>query len=173
MRYVVPGGISNVLWRRDVLPDGNLIDPQLTLTADWDITLRLLRTGLPAAVPRPLIGYRQHGRNLSRNASGWQDEIDFVEAKFADLLQGRHVDRGAQQRFVASESLRSGHPRAAAAAYLRAVRLGDWGSIPRAASLLAPPALHPWLRRAFLSDNDWIAEAERWLHLLDAPSHAA
>lgn len=162
-RYVVPGGMSNTLWRRGVLDGDGLLDQRLSHTVDWDLSLRLARQGRPAMVRRPLVAYRQHGATLSRHAARLHAELDLIEEKFADLRGGRPLDRGAQQRFFGSQALRAGARREALVAYYRGVRKGDWGSLLRAVAVLAPWRLQPWLRRRFLSDPAWIAEARGWL----------
>lgn len=162
-RYVIPAGISNAVWRRSALDEQGLLDQRLSLTVDWDLSLRLARHGAPAVVSRPLVAYRQHGANLSRRAAQFYDEMEVIETKFADLLGGAKVDRGLQRRFLGSEALRTGARREAAVAYWQGVREGDWGSAIRAAGLLAPRRLQPALRRRFLSDPEWLREAEAWL----------
>ncbi|MDP9022198.1 MAG: glycosyltransferase family 2 protein [Actinomycetota bacterium] len=163
VRYVIPAGMSNVVWRRDALDADGLLDPRLTLTADWDVSLRLCRSGLPALVLAPLVAYRQHGSNLSRRAAEFQAEISLVEEKFTDLRGNRTVDRGEQLRFVGSELLRAGLRRRAAGAYTQGVRCGDRGSLVRVLGVAVPSIAHPLLRRWFLSDRRWLSEARPWL----------
>lgn len=162
-RYVVPGGTSSMLWRNGLLDAGGLLDPQLTYTVDWDLSLRLSRHGPPAAVRRPLVGYRQHGANMSVGARSYLSELSVIAEKFADLRAGRPLDIAYQHRNAGSESLRAGARRQAFVSYSRAVRLGDLGALSRAAGLLAPRRAWPALRRRLLSDETWLAEAEGWL----------
>ncbi len=163
VRYVVPGGISNVIWRRTAISERPVLDERLTLTTDWDLTLRLLEVGLPACVPHPLIAYRQHGKNLSSAAAQMHAELDIIQSKHRRLRSAPDIDRAAQHRFAAAESLRAGHRGPALRFYARAIRLGDRASIPRAAGAVLPSALHPFLRRRFLSDSTWIEQAEPWI----------
>jgi glycosyltransferase involved in cell wall biosynthesis len=100
VRWVLPGGMSNVLWRRDRLDGDGLLDADLPFPADWDVSLRLARGGPPAWVPRPLVGYRQHGRNMSRDAARFEQELLRLERKRADLADGRRIDWGVQYRFL-------------------------------------------------------------------------
>lgn len=162
-RYVVPGGTSSMLWRRQALDAGGLLEPRLSYTVDWDLSLRLSRGGLPAAVPRPLVGYRQHGANMSVDARSYLSELGVISNKFADLRAGRPLDIAYQHRNAGSESLRAGARRQAAVSYAHAVRLGDLGALSRAAALLVPQRAWPGLRRRFLSDEAWLVEAEGWL----------
>jgi len=162
-RYVVPGGTSSMLWRNGVLPDGGLLDDRLTYMVDWDLALRLARTGPPVAVPRPLVAYRQHGANMSVRAGAYLGELAVIGPKSADLRDGRPLDLAYQRRVAGSECLRVGDRRGAAAAYLRGVREGDLGSLARAAALLAPRRAHVFLRRHLLSDRGWLAGARDWM----------
>jgi glycosyltransferase involved in cell wall biosynthesis len=162
-RFVLPGGMSNVIWRRDTLDGDGLLDPVLPFPADWDVGLRLARKGPPAVVPRPLVAYRQHGSNLSRDSAHFQEQLVRFEQKRADLTEGRGIDWGEQYRFVASEELRAGDRLAALRAYARAVTAGDLASLPRAAGVVLPAWLQTWARRTLLSDPAWMRDAERWL----------
>lgn len=161
--YVVPGGISGMLWRRDQLDEGGLLDPRLTLTSDWDLALRLLRTGPPAVVASPDIGYRQHGANLSRLAGAFQDEFLVLQQKHGDLGVDGEQSGVLGHGFVASEALRIGDRRAALRAYGRALRAGDWTAITRLPAVGVPKAWHGTLRRTLLSDRGWMRQAKAWL----------
>lgn len=170
-RFVVPGGMSNLIWRRTCLDVDGLLDPRLPFPADWDVSLRLSRTGLPAAVLRPLVAYRQHENNMSRDAERFQQELDLLERKRADLGAGRPLDWGLQQRFVGSETLRAGSQLGAFRAFSRAVAAGDLGSLPRGLASLLPPQVRRWLHRSVVSDRRWLEEAESWLAELHIELH--
>jgi thymidylate kinase len=163
VRWVLPGGMSNVIWRRDGLDGDGLLDPALPFPADWDVCLRLARGGPPAWVPKPLVGYRQHGRNMSRDASKFEQELLRLERKRADMADGRRIDWAVHHRFVATEELRAGARFAALRAFGRAVAAGDRGSLPRAVGVVLPRSAQRRLHHALLSDRDWITEAEEWL----------
>ena len=69
----VPAGASNVVVRRDLLATVGRFDPQLRTSEDWDLWLRLARTGLPACVQRPLVALRtpqRHGVARRRPDAG-------------------------------------------------------------------------------------------------------
>jgi glycosyltransferase involved in cell wall biosynthesis/thymidylate kinase len=163
IRWVLPGGMSNVIWRRDRLDGDGLLDPELPFPADWDVCLRLARRGPPACVPRPLVGYRQHGRNMSRDARQFEQQLLRLERKRADMADWRRIDWAVHHRFVATEELRAGARVAAARAFARAVKAGDLGALPRAVGVVLPRATQRRLHHAILSDRDWIAEAGTWL----------
>lgn len=162
-RFLVPGGMSNVLWQREALDDGGLIDPELPFPADWDVCLRLARSGDPAGVRAPSVGYRQHGANMSANSARYQEQLRRLEAKHLPRDDHTTIDWGAQARFVASEELRTGARGDALAAYGRAIRHGDLASVPRAGAALVPRALQAWLHVNLVSDRDWIRAGEAWL----------
>jgi glycosyltransferase involved in cell wall biosynthesis len=163
MRFPLPGGMSNVIWRRDRLDGDGLLDPRLPFPADWDVSLRLSRQGPPACVARPLVAYRQHGGNMSRNAAHYRLELIMLEAKRADLACGRPIDWGAHYRFIASEELRVGARLAALRAYVRAIAAGDRDAIPRVAGVVLPTSVQRRLLRTRLSDAAWLQEAATWL----------
>lgn len=162
-RFLVPGGMSNVVWRRGSLDADGLLDPSLPFPADWDISLRLSRVGPPSAVNRPLVGYRQHETNMSKRAAEFNTELRLLESKHADLRRGRPIDWGLQHRFTATEALRAGDRAGAASAFSRAIAAGDRGSLLRAGGLLLPSNAQRALHRRWLSDRGWLREAERWL----------
>jgi glycosyltransferase involved in cell wall biosynthesis len=167
IRFVLPGGMSNLIWRRDRLDGDGLLDPRLPFPADWDVSLRLSRQGPPAGVREPLVAYRQHGSNMSRDSARYSDELRTLEAKRADLAGGRPIDWGSHHRFVASEELRVGARMAAFQAYLKAIAAGDLASLPRSVGVFLPTVAQRWLLRTFLSDRRWIHEAEAWLSATD------
>jgi hypothetical protein len=168
VRYVIPAGISSMMWRRTALDEDGLLDPDLLLTTDWDLSLRLLRSGPPAAVEQPLVAYRQHGTALSHQAIQLaREEFAHIEHKFADLRSGRSLDLPAQHRFVGSQLLRHGDRRGAARAYLRAWRQGDTGSLLRLPGVVLPLGMQPHVRRLLLSNRKWLGTAQVWLTALD------
>jgi glycosyltransferase involved in cell wall biosynthesis len=165
-RFVIQGGMSNLIWRRGSLDVDGLLDPRLPFPADWDVSLRLARQGPPAGVPRPLVAYRQHDTNMSRDAVRFRAELDLLEEKRTDLAAGDPLDWGLQHRFVATEALRAGARRDAFVAFSRAFAAGDVGSFPRALGALLPRSARRWLHRSVLSDPAWLHEAELWLEEL-------
>src|SRR5690606_2514534 len=75
-RFVVPGGMSNVVSGRTALAGDGLLDPNLFLTVDWDLVLRLTRGGPPAVLSEPLVAYRQHTTNATRSIPTYHPELD-------------------------------------------------------------------------------------------------
>jgi glycosyltransferase involved in cell wall biosynthesis len=111
----VPGGCSAVLLRRDVLPDQEFFDTQFRLTEDWDLWIRLMRTGLPAWVPSPLVGYRVHAGNATLDIARLVAELELIERR-----HGVRVDRVAFYRYVALIARRARRRVRALGYYLRA-----------------------------------------------------
>lgn len=62
-RNVVP--LESMLVRRAAFERVGGFDPELRYLEDWDLALRLSRTGAIGFVDRPLARYRVHARNLS------------------------------------------------------------------------------------------------------------
>jgi glycosyltransferase involved in cell wall biosynthesis len=60
-------------------------DPGLSMSADWDLLLRVLLSGAITYVDEPLVRYRVHGGNMSRNISALEHDMTYAFAKaFAD-----------------------------------------------------------------------------------------
>lgn len=164
VRFSVPAGLSGVLWRPAALPDGGLLDERLSFADDWDLCLRLLRVGAPAAVLEPLVAFRQHGGSMSRTSAAYRGEYAIIADKHADLRRERRLlDDVRLGRFAGSEALRAGARGEAIAAYWRSARAGDVGSLARLPAALLPRRAQGGLRRWLRSDRRWMAEARRWL----------
>ena len=161
--YSVPGGASSVIWERGALDQGGRLDPGLFYTIDWDLCLRLARTGPPAVVSAPHVAYRLHGANMSRFAASFEHEFDIIEEKFGDLRNGRPVWRAAHHRYLGGVLLRGGERRAAAACYVRAVAAGDWSSLLRLVSVVLPNSVSERAVRWFRSEQRYLREARTWV----------
>jgi glycosyltransferase involved in cell wall biosynthesis len=119
-RNLVPGGCSGVIVLADALDDVGVFDESLGFLEDWDLWIRLARSGLPAWVPRPLVGYRVHSGNTTRDTERLLSALALIEVRY-----GGPVDRLTFYRYLALASLRSGHRREALRHYARAAGLGD------------------------------------------------
>lgn len=155
----IASGGSNVVVRADVLAATGGFDPALRRTEDWDLWLRLVRTGPPAWVCRPLVAYRFHPLNVAEDVASIVAEPRQLARRY-----GIRVDLAAAHRRAAWTALRGGRRPAAVRHYLCAVGRGDLRSLARIGVALVHPgvgtdALFAWLRR----DPAWVAEAERWL----------
>jgi glycosyltransferase involved in cell wall biosynthesis len=168
----VPSGASNVLVRADALAEAGQFDPGLKRTEDWDMWIRVARTGPPAFVPRPLVAYRFHSANIAGETTAIIEEADKLAARY-----GIRVDRAAMQRRAAWISMRAGDRRRAIRHYARAVGMGDVRSAARAAVALVHPAVGS--NRVFgllpesPSDDARRREAQDWLDDLSRLEAAA
>lgn len=128
---LIPGGCSGVLMRKDAVRSRDVFDGTYFHFADWDLWIRLSHGGMPAWVPRPLVGYRIHAGNASHDTDGMVAELDMIQDRY-----GGQVDRLRFYRHVARVSRRAGRRRQALKYYVRAAALRD-------------PS---YLRRTFLPD---------------------
>jgi len=158
----VPAGGSTVIVRADLLAAVGPFDVSLRRTEDWDMWIRLARTGPPASVRRPLVAYRHHRGNARTDPS-----LMVTEPALLARRHGIAVDHTAMLRRAAWTCLQDGRRMAAAAYYLRAAARGDPRSLARAGTALLHPAvgrgdvyrlLH-WPADA----REWAAAAESWL----------
>ena len=159
---LVPGGCSSVMASRAALAVAGPFDTGLRNLADWDLWIRLGRTGPPARVAGLLVAYRLHGGNASQDVAGVLAEADML-----DHRDGVTVDRGDLAHYLGVLQLRSGRRRRALGHFVDAARHGKVMPAARAMTWIArerlprPPfgALPARLgRRA-----RWRTEVEAWL----------
>jgi glycosyltransferase involved in cell wall biosynthesis len=166
-RYnAVPVGASNVAVHRDVLYEVGGFDRKLRHMADWELWLRLARSGPPATVHRPQVAYRLHMATATVGAA--YDPAEPIEE--LDLITRRHgipADRAAVHRWIGWSALRAGRRGTAVRAYAHAALMGDAKSVVRMANAIVHPGVG---RRIFFSpvaakgqDDVWLAEARAWL----------
>jgi glycosyltransferase involved in cell wall biosynthesis len=117
---LVPGGCSGVIVSRRFLLTDSPFDETYLHFADWDLWIRLAARGMPAWVPRPVVGYRVHASSASHDTEGMVAELDMIEARY-----GEPVDRATFLRHVGRVSLRGGKRRQALRYYLQAAVTGD------------------------------------------------
>ena len=81
-----PAGLGSTgLIRREVLLRIGGFDPALSVSADWDLLFRMLLAGEFAYVEDPLVRYRVHGANMSRDVPSMEHDMTYAFAKaFAD-----------------------------------------------------------------------------------------
>jgi glycosyltransferase involved in cell wall biosynthesis len=171
-RYnAIPGGGSNVVVRRKTWRQAGPFDSRLRNTEDWEMWIRLARQGVPACVSSPLVGYRVHGANSSL------DVAEIVRgAKLIEALHHTSVDWGRLHRWMAESCLRRGQRRVAYGELFRAAVRGQAHGVTS--------DLYDMVRRRVArftggepsilsSDDAWIAEAARWLKMLDTGSAGA
>ncbi len=176
---VVPGGCSSVLVAAWVLAAAGPFDPQLGPGADWDLWLRLLRTGPPACVPSPLVAYRVHAGNMSLDSGRMEADFRLLAARYGTMSHAIFY------RYMGWWSLRARRRRTAlsylakAAGYRSrdypaAAFLSDVSYLAREAAEVARQRYAArLLRRSFLPQPaqehpDYLARAEAWLGALNA-----
>ena len=92
------GSICTVLCERGLFDLAGGFDPVLSQCADWDMWVRMALHTEFVYIDEPLVTYRQHGSNMSRNAPLLErDSIAVLEKGFsvADLPQGIRQRRRA------------------------------------------------------------------------------
>jgi glycosyltransferase involved in cell wall biosynthesis len=161
----VPAGASNVIVRADTLEAAGPFDPHLTSSEDWDMWIRLARHGPPDWVCRPLVAISYHGANASRDTEAMMRQLETVAERY-----GIPVDRARHHRWVAWNALLEGRRVDAARNYLRAVALGDVGSLARATVAVAAPGYAVRRAQPTAGERAWIAEARAWIDVLLEPS---
>lgn len=159
-RYnLVPAGSSNVIIRRSALDAVGPFDPGLWSVGDWDMWIRLAHRGVPACVPRPLVGCRVHGVTITRNRKKMLAEVAIVARR-----HGVPVDWPRHLRWAAWNSLLENQRLEAFGYYVRAAACGDLLSLARAAVALAYPQVSR--RHSSRTDDAWSREADMWLQQL-------
>ena len=156
----VPAGASNVLVAASLLATVGGFDERLTTHEDWDLWLRLAKTGLPAHVGEPLVALRLHDTNASLQMATMLAELP--------RIAGRHqipVDRPAHLRWAAWTALQGGRRAQAVRWYLRAAAAGDAASAGRAVLAVAVPRLAA-RRVESRRPSGWAMAAEAWLEPL-------
>ena len=154
-RNAIPAGASNVMVRRSLLSETGGFDPRLRHMADWDLWVRLERLGTPAMVDAPDVAYVQHRGNASLDTADVPAELDIMVQR-----HGSAVDQAYVWRWVAWSHMRASRRLAAAGAYLRAIRAGDYRSVARMPIALLAPG---WaIARRSRIDEEYAARAD-WL----------
>jgi glycosyltransferase involved in cell wall biosynthesis len=114
----VPGGGSSVIARTDAVRAAGCFDESLLFFTDWDMWLRLLRRGLPAAVHDVLVARLVHPTNmLFREGPTVLESLERMLGKHRKVTRR---DRLAIAEWVAQRYRVAGRPRRAARFYLDA-----------------------------------------------------
>ena len=165
---LVPGGCSGVLVSAAALRTVGGFDNELVNLADWDLWMRLATTGPPAFVPQPLVAYRVHANNASKNAA-----LILSEARLLNQRNGFTIDYGALYHYLAWVHLRSNGGRRSLPYYALAIGHGSFG--PPIADLWWKLRQHlrieglqpPGERRRRAQRGAWWSAAEAWLTNVD------
>jgi glycosyltransferase involved in cell wall biosynthesis len=158
-KNLMPAGCSNVVVRTDLFRKVGGFDPGLRHLADWDLWLRLAKSGLPAYVPDPLVAYRIHSGQATLDPNGMIAE--------GRILKARHgADLNSIRRWLAWSHLRRGERRLAVRAYARAALAGDVSSLGRAAVAVFHSSPMTFRSRPLPGAVVWQQAAESWLRSL-------
>jgi glycosyltransferase involved in cell wall biosynthesis len=153
----VIGAPSTVLCERSLLDKVGGFDPAFSLCADWDLWIRLATATAFAHVDEPLVLYRRHAGNMSREVPVLEDESvrlllkAFGQASLPEPLRKRRAEAlGRNQMMLAGSYYRLGAYGSACRCGLAALRQ-EWRQGGR---LLAFPwrALRRRLRGEMASD---------------------
>jgi glycosyltransferase involved in cell wall biosynthesis len=175
---VVPGGGSGVLARTALVRDLGGFDEGLRILADWELWIRLSLTSPLSAIDRPLVGYVQHGSNMSFQADAVPGELRRVRRKHAAAFAQHESELGmvGWEEWMADMHRRGGHRRKSARIWLDFARRDRRPRLLlRAASCLAWPgwiAVRDAQRREAITPA-WRQEAEAWLADVAAASRDA
>jgi len=86
-RAIVTLGTSNALFRKTVLAQSGILDPKLSISADWDFFRRYCDYGKVAVLNEQLTFYRQHPENMSTYSNSFiPDTIRSVRKMLTDDL---------------------------------------------------------------------------------------
>jgi glycosyltransferase involved in cell wall biosynthesis len=161
-RYnAVPGSASNVVVSSELLARVGPFDPELRRTPDWDMWLRLIREGLPAAVNQPIVAICLHPGNMSsREMDVMFRELNVIAARYRIP-----VDHARHHRWAAWMALVDGRRADAFRHYALAVAAGDPMSVIRALAALVPSRSLPRSSRtSSVGGRDaWVEQARTWL----------
>jgi GT2 family glycosyltransferase len=159
-RNLVPAGASNVLAERSFLLSVGGFDPELRQLSDWDLWIRMSRSGAPATVSSFDVAYRQHHHSMSRNPQGILQDAAAIDARTLDLRDGRPLPIAPVHLWVAASHMREGRRVAALRSSLAALRCGDRRGLRGVARALVPiPPRPPEQRAPAPSDSDRAALA--------------
>ena len=152
----IPGGGSNVIVRADAFASSGGFDERLRFFEDWDLWLRLLEYGPPAALDEVVVARVEHGSNMVV-----RDRAEVAGAHERLLAKHRPVtdsDRQAVAEWLAFEQHRAGRRLAASGLY-----------VSIAASHRSPGNLFPALGALF--GRTGMRAASRALQRLRGASH--
>jgi glycosyltransferase involved in cell wall biosynthesis len=162
----VPGGGSNVVLRRPMLDELGGFDERFPPCEDWEMWVRLARSGLPACVRHPLMGYRLH-----EGSSSLDPAMVVRCARLLEQVHGTTVDWGRLHRWLAESFLRMDAHAEALGQFAHAAVRGQARGV--ASDLLAvlrrrlPSAMGGGgARRGASGPTEWISEASVWLREL-------
>lgn len=120
--------MPSVVVRRTCFDEVGLFDPRLLISADFDLWLRIAARYEVDYVDAPLVVYRRHGGNITRNVEASLREgldITAAHARAAGLASTRAVRRrlGSLESQLGMARLDRGDPAGARKAFVHSLRL--------------------------------------------------
>jgi glycosyltransferase involved in cell wall biosynthesis len=121
VRNAIPGGASSVMARTALVRDVGGFDPALSVSADFDLWIRLALASPHAGADEPLVGYLVRAGSMAHDVARHVRNLRLIEQRYAGERAARDVSFGWQSylRFIGANQLRGGHRFAAARAHLR------------------------------------------------------
>jgi len=132
---IIPGGPSNVIGRASLVHEVGGFDERLSHSADWDMWIRLARSGQPSVCTEVLVATLQHSRRMIFRDQ--PDVIREVKTLFAKYDGPSRQQLRSVAEWLAFTHHREGHRLRAAGLYLRAaVAYRSPGNLPAAVGAL-------------------------------------
>lgn len=148
----VVGSPSSPLIERSLLREVGGFDPAYSHCADWELWIRLARKTEFLYLPEPLVTYRQHERNMSR-------EIATLERESRNLLEAVFNDPETPPAMRSLRARSMGRNwMVLAGAYFNARRYADFGRCTARALLMDPSQVKRLLtfpHRRLSGGSDW------------------
>jgi glycosyltransferase involved in cell wall biosynthesis len=145
---------STGLVRREELLRMGGFDPALSVSADWDLLFRVLLSGPVAYIDQPLVRYRVHDSNMSRDIAAMERDMKYAFKKtFADprlpseLRKRKRHAYARMYRMLAGSYIATGQRSAAVRALATSV-----GRDPR---IVGELVRHSHIRSATSSYSRW------------------
>jgi hypothetical protein len=148
----IPGGGSNVAVRADVFRQSGGFDERLRFFEDWDLWLRLLDDGPPAACDEVVVARVEHGDNMAVRDRG--EVVGAFERLLSKHRAVTDADRRGVAEWLAFEQHRAGRRIAASRIYFTtAISYRSPGNIP--------PAVGALFGRRGMVAASWLLERAR------------
>src|SRR4051812_2077903 len=168
-RNLVPGGASSVLARTELVRELGGFDRTLSVSADFDLWIRLALAAPHAGVDEPLVGYVVRAGSMAHDARKHRHDLRTIERRYARERGHRGVELAWRSylRFMGAGQLRGGHRIAAARTHLElALRYRDREALSLLLRGTIAPARVQETRDERLSTTTptrWQEESESWL----------
>jgi glycosyltransferase involved in cell wall biosynthesis len=141
LRTNVVGSPSRVLVRREAALAAGGFDPELSVMADWEFWIRVLRHGPGAGTPQALVALTHHGDNMQVSMHAQiKRELAYIRERHgarAAELGVPQIGDVALQRWIAHRHKLAGRRLESARLYVRVARCPGGGVLDAARALSA------------------------------------